>query len=195
MKTQNPTVERFGWQLLWLTVLRIGIGWHFLWEGWIKLAQPGWSAAGYLNGSWGLFSPIMHFIGQTDSLLGICNVAIPWALFLTGWGLMLGFLTRYAIQGAMGLLALFILATPAYEVVLTDTIHEWKEIHFAIQNAQWAGNHFMGTEGSYFLVTKNIVEFLALSVLLTLDAKSMFGIDYLMDRSIEQEIESEPKTV
>ena len=32
-----------------ITVLRVFVGWHFLYEGLTKLTAPSWSAAGYLN--------------------------------------------------------------------------------------------------------------------------------------------------
>ena len=31
-----------------LLLLRIAVGWHFLYEGVVKLFDPGWSSAGYL---------------------------------------------------------------------------------------------------------------------------------------------------
>ena len=36
-------------QMIAVVVLRILIGWHFLYEGLSKLMNPGWSAAGYLS--------------------------------------------------------------------------------------------------------------------------------------------------
>ena len=36
------------WQTAILVVLRVFIGWHFLYEGLVKLLNPYWSAAGYL---------------------------------------------------------------------------------------------------------------------------------------------------
>ena len=29
-----------------LVLVRVAIGWHFLYEGWVKLSEPGWTAAG-----------------------------------------------------------------------------------------------------------------------------------------------------
>ena len=36
-----------------MALLRIAIGWHFLYEGLIKLQAGDWSAAGYLRGAVG----------------------------------------------------------------------------------------------------------------------------------------------
>jgi hypothetical protein len=36
-----------------LTILRVAIGWHFLYEGLTKLFNPAWTAAGYLESATG----------------------------------------------------------------------------------------------------------------------------------------------
>lgn len=46
------------WQILALTILRITIGWHFLYEGLLKVINPEWSAVSYLNNSTGPFASI-----------------------------------------------------------------------------------------------------------------------------------------
>ena len=42
-------------QLFWLVALRVLIGWHFLYEGLVKVVNPNWSSAGYLMDSQGSF--------------------------------------------------------------------------------------------------------------------------------------------
>ena len=44
-------------QLTGLVLLRLTIGWHFLYEGVIKLHNPYWSAKGYLLSAEGVFKP------------------------------------------------------------------------------------------------------------------------------------------
>ena len=39
-----------------LVVLRILIGWHFLYEGLVKVTNPDWTAAGYLLDSGGFMA-------------------------------------------------------------------------------------------------------------------------------------------
>ena len=39
-----------------LTVLRVVVGWHFLYEGIAKLTLPAWTAAGYLKQARGPFA-------------------------------------------------------------------------------------------------------------------------------------------
>ena len=53
-----------------VTVLRMLIGWHFLYEGLWKLVQPGgWSAMGYLKTSQWFAAPLFHHIADTPALL------------------------------------------------------------------------------------------------------------------------------
>ena len=44
------------WQEAFLILLRMGIGWHFLYEGLVKLLSPGWTSAPFVGrpGSGGL---------------------------------------------------------------------------------------------------------------------------------------------
>jgi thiosulfate dehydrogenase [quinone] large subunit len=53
MKRLNPSV---------FLLLRIALGWLFLYKGVIKLADPDWSAEAYLRGSYGILSPCFHFL-------------------------------------------------------------------------------------------------------------------------------------
>ena len=53
-----------GFQRSVLVILRILIGWHFLYEGISKVLIPNWSAAGYMANSRGLFSGIFHWIAS-----------------------------------------------------------------------------------------------------------------------------------
>ena len=43
-----------------LTILRIFVGWHFLYEGIVKLFNPEWSSASYLMESKWLLSGFFH---------------------------------------------------------------------------------------------------------------------------------------
>ena len=207
MNPLNKLTGELEKQTLLFTILRVAIGWHFFWEGWIKLCNPVWTAAGYLKGSWGPLSPIMQgmanltvehtwilnwFTSKTNAdytwMLGIINIAMPWMLLLAGLGLMSGFMTRHSIWLAMGLLVMFISATPAYETMLTPSIEKWKDVEAALSQAQWAGQHVKGTEGSYFLVTKNVVEFIALAALLTMNLKNLYGVDYWLHSNVQVEM-------
>ena len=178
-----PLLSNTQWissQPLWLTLLRAGIGWHFLWEGWIKLASPSWSAKGYLLGSWGPMALPLQWMAERPWMLAAADFAIPWLLFIAGLSLMLGVFTRIGLVLAMGLLIVFIIPTPGLPYLTLNAPGaelEWSAISLDIEHAQWAGKHMTGVEGSYFLVTKNVVEFLALAVLLAFDPRKLYGLD------------------
>ena len=115
--SSTPRYYLTGWQSFFFVLLRIGIGWHFLREGWIKLCDPTWTAVGYLVNSWGPLSPYFRLIGETPWMLNIANFTMPWMLFLSGLGMMLGLFTRSSILLAMVLLVMFYLAAPPIEAV------------------------------------------------------------------------------
>ncbi len=56
-----------------LTVLRIAIGWHFLFEGLLKVTNPEWSAAYFLNNATGPFASLFQSIALNPGLLGITD--------------------------------------------------------------------------------------------------------------------------
>ena len=60
-------------QLLWLVVLRVVIGWHFLYEGLVKVSNSNWSSVGYLMDSNGFFKGFYHFIASNSSILGMAD--------------------------------------------------------------------------------------------------------------------------
>ncbi len=205
MKNWIANINWPGSQVFVFSLLRIGIGWHFLWEGWIKLSQPSWSAENYLLASWGPFSslfqgmtsltvsqtPILNwfFTSNTQWILAISNFAVPWLLFLAGIELILGLFSRAAILAAMGLLVLFIIAMPSID--MTPTLPEvnqigWSQYYTDMSQAQWAGKMKAGHEGNYFLINKNIIEFLALASLLTIDLRKLYGIDSLLEKTPEK---------
>jgi LCP family protein required for cell wall assembly len=87
-----------------LALVRIVIGWHFLYEGLVKLLYPGWTSAGYLKSSVGPFAGFFHSLGSNDALVRIIDQLNIWSLLFIGAGLMLGFAARIASFGGMALL-------------------------------------------------------------------------------------------
>jgi thiosulfate dehydrogenase (quinone) large subunit len=168
-------------QQIAIALLRIAIGWHFMREGWVKLATPGWTAEGYLSASVGPFAPMMHYFLASEAWMAFINVMMPWALFLTGLGLMLGLFTRIFCLVGIGLLAMFYFAMPPWDYALSEaalyTTNEWSLFASSMQQAQWAGNQWAGSEGNYIIVNKNLIELLAIAVLLMLDSGKIFGFD------------------
>ena len=164
------------WHGLALVVLRTLIGWHFLYEGYYKLALPAWSpagtplpawsAAGYLRGSTGPFAPGFQALAQS-SLAPWIDFAIPIALVLIGLSLMLGLFTRAGCAGAVALLTLFYLAAIPLDGVPSP-----------------------GAEGTYLLVNKTLIELGAAFVLLTSRTGAIAGLDLLRPASGAQRRQS-----
>src|SRR5512137_424049 len=93
-----------------LVVLRTLIGWHFLYEGLVKLVWPAWtragvpmahfSSAGYLRSSTGPLAGVFRALADT-SWLPWLDLLMAWSLLLVGLGLMLGLFTQLACAGAL----------------------------------------------------------------------------------------------
>jgi uncharacterized membrane protein YphA (DoxX/SURF4 family) len=141
-------------KLFFLALVRIVIGWHFLYEGWTKLIYPGWTSAGYLKSSTGPLAPVFHWLGSSDAAVRGIDLINIWGLLLAGAALMLGLFVRPAAVFGMSLLALYYLAYPPFFSPLT------------------AGSN----EGSYLIVNKNLVELFALLAVAAFPA-SAFGLD------------------
>jgi uncharacterized membrane protein YphA (DoxX/SURF4 family) len=145
-------------QLILLLLLRMVIGWHFLYEGIVKLVDPSWSAAGYLLYSDWIFSDIFHAMASHPVILSVVNFCNIWGLILTGTALILGMHLRAAAIGGAALLLLYYVANPPF--TLADSLKE----------------------GSYMIVDKNLVEMMALLVLACLPSPALFGYDYVKNR-------------
>jgi thiosulfate dehydrogenase [quinone] large subunit len=145
-------------QLSWLVVLRIIIGWHFLYEGMVKVLNPNWTAKAYLLDSKGWFGQIFINMAGNAGLMKYVDFLNEWALVLIGLGLLLGCLARLSSIGGILLLLLYTLSHPALLGV------EYK----------------MPFEGSYFLVDKNLVELVALGVLFVFPTARVIGFDRIL---------------
>ena len=142
----DPCVDgargRGRFETIFLTLLRIGVGWHFAYEGLVKLLTPGWTASGYLQTANWLGADVFHWMASQPAVLKAVDQANMWGLLLIGLALMLGLFTRWAAILGIGLLALYYVAHPAL-----------------------FGQDAGVAEGSYLIVNKNVVELLALCVL------------------------------
>jgi thiosulfate dehydrogenase (quinone) large subunit len=148
-----------GVQKVLIAFLRVVIGWHFLYEGYVKLSSDAWSAAGYLRAAPGPFGPMFESMASSASMAGMIDIVMCWGLTIVGILLIVGLFTRSALLVA----ALFLLM-------------------FYISNPPWLGVQFMPGEGSYMIVNKNLVEMAAALVLLVLPSGAMFGLDSYFSR-------------
>jgi uncharacterized membrane protein YphA (DoxX/SURF4 family) len=140
---QRNTVPLKGIQQWGFIVLRIVIGWHFLYEGIVKLTWEGWSAESYLINSRGFLSEIFHQIASQPVLLEIVNFINVWGLILIGISLILGFFARIGVYAGILLLFFYYAAYPPIK----------------------GYNYGAPQEGHYLLVDKTFIELLVLVLL------------------------------
>ena len=141
-----------------LIVLRMLIGWHFLYEGMVKVLNPNWTAAGYLAESRGAFSGFFTWLVADPTRLATVDFLNTWGLVLIGLGLIAGFLTRCATFSGMLVLVLYYLCNPPFP----------------------AYTYSMPSEGSYLIVNKVLIEAAALWVLFVIPTGKVAGLDRLL---------------
>jgi thiosulfate dehydrogenase [quinone] large subunit len=140
----------------------MSIGWHFFYEGVVKVINPKWTSLAYLSDSQGWFSEPFRAIASNQNLLDTVNIINEWGLILVGFGLIAGCFTRFAIAGAIGMLTLYYLSHPPFV----------------------GSEYILPREGSYLWIDKNLVEIAALTVLYVFPTWHVFGLDrYIFNRS------------
>lgn len=164
--TQDTSLAR-GQQIA-LVALRTLIGWHFLYEGYVKLLSPAWgrdghplpawSSAGYLKAASGPFAGLFHRLGEAP-WVGNLDIGIAIVLAAIGVSLMLGLFTQAGCGGALALLALFYVSA----------------IPLGLPEPR--------AEGTYLLVNKNLIELAAAAVILAFRTGQIAGLDAWRVRS------------
>src|SRR3989338_2192705 len=86
---------------------RVALGVLFFYAGIIKVLNPDWSAAGYLNSA-KTFSGLYHWFASAGNI-GWINFVNEWGLTLIGLSLMTGLLVRWASVGGISIMALYYL--------------------------------------------------------------------------------------
>jgi len=145
-------------QMITIVVLRVVIGWHFLYEGIAKLTKPGWSAAGFLLQSRGPFADLFHWMAADPDRLAIVNQMNMWGLTAIGLGLVLGCFTRLASAAGILIILLFYLCNPPFPGYF----------------------YSIPMEGSYVVVNKNLVELVGLAVVLVTGSGRAAGLDRII---------------
>jgi uncharacterized membrane protein YphA (DoxX/SURF4 family) len=156
MKAADLSSKRQKTAYTFLSILRIAIGWHFLYEGLTKLFDPTWTAAGYLLSATGPLAGMFQAMGSSEGILSIVNVVNTWGLILIGLGLFLGLFTRIAQLAGIILLFTYYISHPP---IFTDP-------GFA-------------REGAYFIISKDLLEMIALLMLMFFPTGKFLGIDGL----------------
>lgn len=150
-------------QLSWLVVLRILIGWFFLYEGLAKILSPNWTSYGYLMDSKGFFSPLFTMIGENPTMMAITDFINIYGLTIIGLLLILGLFERVGYLAAAFLLLLYYLSHPP------------------LLNVEY----MLPSEGTTLWVDKNLVMMVAVIVLYFFPTSKIIGLDraFLKDRS------------
>lgn len=141
-----------------LVLLRILIGWHFLYEGVIKAYNPSWTSRGYLLSA-SILKPFFTWLAS-DSLISAIDYLNIFGLIAVGISLLLGLKVKWGCIAGMLLLMFYYLAHPPFPGLPQGP-----------------------AEGSYWIVNKNLIEMVALFVIYQFPLTSVFGFEGLFTRN------------
>ncbi len=142
-------------QLSTLVALRLFVGWHFLYEGVIKLFNPYWTAKTFLLSSDGVLRPFFVWLAE-QSTIGVVDQANVALLIGVGAALILGALNRIAAVAGIVMLSMYYLAHPP--------------LH---------GMSMGPGTGSFWIVNYNLIEIAALLIVYQFPTSQYFGLDAL----------------
>ena len=149
-------------QLSVLVALRLLVGWHFFYEGVVKLFNPYWTAKIFLLTSEGVLRPLFVWLAE-EPMISVVNVMNIGLLVGVGMALRLGSLTRIAAVAGIVLLLMYYLAHPPL--------------------------HGMSTgpgAGSFWIINYNLIEIAVLLLVFHFPTSRHFGLDVLFDRTNTQ---------
>ena len=146
---------------VFIAVLRIAIGWHFLYEGIVKILNPEWSARPFLENSRWIFGDIFRWMISGETGMWIVDTLNAYGLAILGLALILGIFTTLATWSGAALLFIYYLAYPQF------------------------GGYSYGapSEGSYLVINKNIIELLTLVFLSLIRSGNYYGLDMLRKKN------------
>lgn len=147
-----------------LTITRIAIGWHFLYEGISKIIAAGWSSAPYLSSSRWVFAPLFHSMADNATAIALIDFLNIWGMILVGLGLMFGLFSRWASAGGALMLFFYFVAYPPFPGYM----------------------YGVPAEGSYLWVNRNLIEFFILTTFIFLSSDNFFGLDTLYQKWKEE---------
>ena len=136
-----------------LLLLRIAIGWHFLYEGCWKLMQKdGWSCLSYLNAAQGPLAPLFKWMAGLPWLVTTGDWAVQIGLVVIGVSLITGACARLTALGGIALMAMF----------------------YCCQPPEPFATAFSGADGRFFLIERNAVEAAGLLLIAALPWRRRF---------------------
>lgn len=114
-------MKQFITMRLLITIIRIAVGWHFLYEGLVKLVVGNWSAGPFLLNSKSFLSGFYRWIAETPAVLKTVDILNLYGLILIGLALFTGVMIRFAALAGALLLALYYFAYPPFGNTLLYT--------------------------------------------------------------------------
>ena len=156
----NYTKTLTPFQLTTLVLLRVLMGWHILYEGIAKLLIPNWTSASFLNESQWILSGFSNWVISNDGVLQVVDFMNTWGLIAIGLGLMLGLFTRLSAFAGAALLFIYYLNNPP------------------LMGLEYS----LPSEGNYLIVSKTLIEAIALLALAGFPTGSVFGLDIFVSR-------------
>jgi len=167
IKNENLNIESNKFKLRqsqqWgLIILRIILGWYFLYEGLVKLLDPAWTAEGFLVNSRSIpfISDMFLWIASRPALMELVDFLNVWGLILIGLGLLVGFLARTAVYAAILLLFFYYIAYLPLD-----------KFTYGIPR-----------EGSYLLFNKTFIELVTMVILALFPSTLNIGIWSLLKK-------------
>lgn len=148
-----------------VVLLRMAVGWHFLYEGLVKFTDPSFSATAYLKGSEGFIRFIYENYMHTPARMYWLDTINITALLLVGAGLFFGIAIRKSAYSGMVLLFFYYSAYPPF-----------------------SGADSVG--GSFFIVDRNLIEFLLLFFLAHTSAAQNFSVSKAWTVTMNRELNS-----
>ena len=97
-----------------LIILRLILGYHFLFEGIDKLFSVNWSSAGFLLQTNWLLSDFFHTLANDPTLLSLVDALNIWGQILIGLGLIIGLFSTIAAWSGTFLLFIYYFAIPPF---------------------------------------------------------------------------------
>lgn len=124
--TETQAGDRFQVSAAWfgpsLVILRLLLGWHFLYAGLTKVLNPGWSAEGFLLHAIPEGNPIPGvWTTLANDWLWLIDPLNGWGLTLVGLGLFLGAAVRWcAFWASLMMLFYWAASLPLANTILID---------------------------------------------------------------------------
>jgi uncharacterized membrane protein YphA (DoxX/SURF4 family) len=140
-----------------LVIVRMAIGWHFLYEGVTKIIAGNWSSAAYLAGSKWIFAPVFHWMAGNTGIISIVDFLNIWGMTIVGLGLIFGLFTRWASAGGALMLLFYFISYPPIPGYMIS----------------------VPVEGSYLWVNKTLIEFFILVAFIFLSPDYLYSLDRL----------------